>query len=114
MVANFCSNALIVTYQATRILTGILLRVTKRPYPFIVAGIPLVILGQGLLIRFSGSQAANEASYVVAKVLMGVGRGIYHTAALVVLQAVVPQQQLAVATAVFLAMMTFGSAIGQR
>lgn len=61
-----------------------------------------------------GGHVASTASLIASKVLVGVGRGLYHTASQVTVQAVVSKQQVAVATAVFLAWMTVGSAIGQR
>lgn len=45
--------------------------------------------------------------------LIGVGRGRYHTAALVVAQAEASEGELSVTTALFLALMTVGWAIGQ-
>lgn len=106
-----------VAYQIARILTGILLRFSSRPQIWVFVGVPLCILGQGLMIYFtdmSGGHVANTSSLVASKVIVGVGRGLYHTASQVSVQAVVSKQQLGVATAVFLAWMTVGSAIGQR
>ena len=111
------SNSLIVAYQGTRIITGILLRYTKRTQIWIILGVALCILGQGLMIRFTdepGGDVANKASFVVSKVIVGVGRGFYHTASLVSVQALVSEQELSVATAVFLALMSVGGAIGTR
>lgn len=61
-----------------------------------------------------GGDVASEVSFTVAKVLVGIGRGFYHTASQVSVQAIVTKQEVAVATAVFLACMTVGGAIGQR
>lgn len=108
---------MIVAYQGTRIVTGILLRYTKRTRIWIVLGVALCVLGQGLMIRFTdvpGGGVANKASFVVSKVLLGVGRGLYHTASLVSVQALVSEQELSVATAVFLALMSVGGAVGTR
>ncbi|OJD14060.1 hypothetical protein AJ78_05566 [Emergomyces pasteurianus Ep9510] len=115
--ASRINTSLNVAYQISRILTGILLRFSSRPQIWVYAGVPLCLLGQGLMIRFTnmpGGHVANTSSLVAAKVLVGVGRGLYHTASQVSVQAVVSKQQVAVATAVFLAWMTVGSAIGQR
>lgn len=70
------------------------------------------------MVRFTdipgADGVANRASFVTAKVLVGVGRGLYHTASLVSVQALVSDQELSVATASFLALMSFGGAVGTR
>ena len=93
------------------------MRFTKRTQIWILIGVPLSVLGQGLMIHFTsepGGEVANKASFVVSKVLIGIGRGLYHTASLVSVQAVVSKQELSVATSLFLALMTVGAAIGER
>lgn len=90
---------------------------TKRPQLLTYIGVPFCLVGQGLLIRFMdmpGKHPANEASIVTARVLVGLGRGMYHTASLVSVQALVSKEQLSVATALFLTLMSVGSAIGER
>ncbi|KIX09195.1 uncharacterized protein Z518_00274 [Rhinocladiella mackenziei CBS 650.93] len=111
-----CNNSLIVAYQVARILTGILLRFTKRPNLWIFFGVPLCVLGQGLMTYFTnmpGGHPANKVEFVTSKALVGVSRGMYHTASKMSVQAVVTQQDVAVTTAIFLSFMTIGSPIGQ-
>lgn len=75
------------------------------------------MLGQGLMIRFTNmadGDIANRASLVVARSLMGLARGLHHTAALVAVQCDVTNQDLSMATALFLALVTVGGAIGER
>lgn len=77
----------------------------------------MCVLGQGIivyLIDMGDGRSGNEASFVAAKSLIGIGRGFYQTAAQVSVQAVVPKQDVAVATAVFFASMSIGSAVGTR
>ena len=112
--AYMCSNSLIIAHQVMRILTGVLLRLTKRPLPWVLLGVPITILGQGLLIRFKRDAVLRTACIVAARVLIGAGRALYHTAALVAVQADVPESELSTATALFLALMTVGSSIGKR
>jgi hypothetical protein len=93
------------------------MRVSKRAKPWVLVGVPLCILGQGLqiyLVNIGGTHPANEASFITAKALVGIGRGFYQTAAQVAVQAVVERQEVAVATGVFFASMNFGGAIGTR
>lgn len=61
-----------------------------------------------------GAGPANEASFIIAKTLVGFGRGLYQTAVQVCIQAVVGQDDVAVATGVFSASMNLGGAIGTR
>ena len=93
------------------------MKYSKRAKPWILVGVPLMVLGQGLqiyLVNIHGTHAANEASFVTAKTLVGVGRGFYQTAAQVTIQAIVSHQEVAVVTAVFFAAMNLGGAIGTR
>lgn len=82
---------------------------------FVLIGVPMVVLGQGLQIHFMsmpGGYVANEPSIVTAKVLVGIGRGFYQTAAQVTIQALVAKEDIAVVTGVYFASMNFGASIG--
>ncbi|KAL1595899.1 hypothetical protein SLS60_009589 [Paraconiothyrium brasiliense] len=84
---------------------------------WVLAGVPLLVLGQGLqiyLVNIHGQNGAVEAAFVTAKALAGVGRGFYQTAAQVTIQAVVPREDVGIVTAVFFASMNLGGAIGTR
>lgn len=88
------------------------MRYTKRSQPFILLGVPLCLLGQGLQIHLVSRAHTNSASFITAKVLVGVGRACYQTAAQVSIQAVVARSDVAVVTGVFFAAMNFGAAAG--
>ena len=93
------------------------MRYSKRAKLWILLGVPLCLLGQGLqiyLVNMQGVKSANEASFTTAKTLVGVGRGFYQTAVQVAVQAVVERDEVAIATGVFFASMNFGGAIGTR
>ncbi|KKK19868.1 putative siderophore iron transporter [Aspergillus ochraceoroseus] len=64
------------------------------------------------LVDMGDGKTGNEASFIAAKSLIGVGRGFYQTAAQVSVQAVVSRQEVSVVTAVFFASMSVGGAIG--
>src|SRR5690348_10918255 len=86
------SNALRVAFQIVSMVGAIGMRYTKRAKPWVLLGVPLCILGQGLQIYFvnmNGTHPASEVQFIVAKTLVGVGRGLYQTAAQVAVQAVV-------------------------
>lgn len=57
------------------------MRVSKRAKPWVLVGVPLCILGQGLqiyLVNIGGTHPANEASFITAKALVGIGRSYRH------------------------------------
>lgn len=111
------SNSLRVAFQISSMVGAIGMRYTKRAKLWVLVGVPMCLLGQGLqiyLVNIDGTRSANEASFVTAKALVGVGRGFYQTAAQVAVQAVVERDEVAIATAVFFASMNLGGAIGTR
>lgn len=117
LTVGFSSNALRVTFQVASVLVGICMKYVKKSQIFVLIGVPLCVLGQGLqiyLTDINGSQTGNEASFVTAKVLVGLGRGMYQTAAQVSIQALVPYEDVAVVTGVYYASMNLGGAIGTR
>lgn len=95
---------------------GILMKYSKRTQIWVFIGVPLVVLGQGLQIYFVNmhGESANEASFITAKTLVGVGRAFYQTAAQVSIQALVAKDDVPVVTAVYYAAMNFGGSIGTR
>lgn len=112
-----CSNSLRVAFQIASLVVAALMYYSNRAKPWIILGVCLCLLGQGLqiyLVNINGDHPANEASFITAKTLVGVGRGFYQTAAQVCVQAVVTREEVAVATGVFFAAMNFGGAIGTR
>lgn len=93
------------------------MRYTKRSQPFVLFGVPLVVLGQGLQIYLTnkdGIGPANEVSFITAKTLVGVGRAFYQTAAQVSIQGIVEKEDVPMVTSVYYAAMSFGAAIGTR
>ncbi|KAL6863130.1 hypothetical protein ACO1O0_003374 [Amphichorda felina] len=113
--ASRIDNALRVSFQIASVLVGILMRYTKRSQIFVLIGVPIVVLGQGLQIYFTnkdGAGPANEVCFITAKTLVGVGRAFYQTAAQVSIQGIVETEDVAIVTSVYYAAMSFGAAIG--
>lgn len=93
------------------------MKYTKRSQVWVLIGVPLCVLGMGALLYLADmgdGRSGNEASFVAAKSLIGIGREFYQTAAQVSVQAVVSRQDVSVVTAVFFASMSVGGAIGTR
>ncbi|KAK7429423.1 hypothetical protein QQZ08_004015 [Neonectria magnoliae] len=107
-------NSLRVSFQIASVLVGLLMKCTKRSQIYVFIGVPLVVLGQGLQIYFVNmhGESANEASFVTAKTLVGVGRAFYQTAAQVSIQALVAKEDVPVVTGVYFAAMSLSGAVG--
>ncbi|KAB8222326.1 major facilitator superfamily domain-containing protein [Aspergillus novoparasiticus] len=113
--ATRIDNSLRVAFQVSGIFAAFFMKYTKRSQIWVLVGVPLCILGMGVLlylVDMGDSQTGNEAAFVTAKSLIGIGRGFYQTAAQVSVQAVVSRQEVSVVTAVFFASMSIGGAIG--
>ncbi|KAJ5787563.1 Major facilitator superfamily domain general substrate transporter [Penicillium paradoxum] len=108
-------NSLRVAFQVAGIFAAFFMKYTKRSQIWVLTGVPLCVLGMGVLlylVDMGDGRSGNEASFVAAKSLIGIGRGFYQTAAQVSVQATVSRQEVSVVTAVFFASMSVGGAIG--
>jgi hypothetical protein len=93
------------------------MKFTKRSQVWVFTGVPLCVLGMGVLlylVDMGEGRVGNEAAFVTAKSLIGIGRGFYQTASQVSVQAKVSRGEVSVVTAVFFAAMSIGGAIGTR
>jgi len=93
------------------------MKYTKRSQIWVLVGVPLCVLGMGILLHLvdiGNGQVGSEVAFITAKSLIGIGRGFYQTAAQVSVQAVVSRQEVSVVTAVFFASMSVGGAVGTR
>lgn len=108
-------NSLRVSFQISSVIIGVFMRYFQRSKVFVLIGVPMCVLGQGLMIyltNIDGTHIGNVASFVTVKVIYGIGRGFYQTSLQVAVQSVVSKQDMAIATAVFFAAMSLGGAIG--
>ncbi|VVT46710.1 uncharacterized protein SAPINGB_P001348 [Magnusiomyces paraingens] len=108
-------NSLRVSFQISSVVIGLFMKYFQRSKIFVLIGVPLCILGQGLMIyltNINGTHVGSEVAFVTAKVLYGIGRGFYQTSLQVSVQSVVTKQDVAVVTALFFAAMSLGGAIG--
>ncbi|KAG8410346.1 hypothetical protein J3459_017156 [Metarhizium acridum] len=91
------------------------MRYTRNAQMWILTGLPLVLLRQGLmihLVNMGNGQHGAEVTLIVSKVLSGIFRAFFQTAGQVSVQAAVSQQELATITALFQAGNSVGGAIG--
>ncbi|KAL5601576.1 hypothetical protein FOBRF1_009109 [Fusarium oxysporum] len=114
--ATSVDNTLLIAMQVAAIFIGLFIKYTKRTQPSVFFRVPITILGQGLLIYFisqdGGASNSNKASFVIAKVPIRIGLAFQGTGAQIAIQALVPQEDMPVATAVYFASMNLEGAIG--
>ncbi|KAJ4366282.1 hypothetical protein N0V83_007918 [Neocucurbitaria cava] len=113
--ATRVDNAQRVAFNIGALVSGICLKYVKQTKPIIMLGVGLIVLASGLpiyLTNISGTHIANEAAFITSKSILGVGRGFAQVSLQVSLQAVLESDQIAVATAVYLSSIGFGSNLG--
>ncbi|CAO2653151.1 Nn.00g025620.m01.CDS01 [Neocucurbitaria sp. VM-36] len=113
--ATRVDNAQRVAFNIGALVSGICLKYVKQTKPIIMLGVGLIVLASGLpiyLTNISGTHIANEAAFITSKSILGVGRGFAQVSLQVSLQAVLESDQIAVATAVYLSSLGFGSNLG--
>ncbi|KAM3500248.1 hypothetical protein MY10362_006572 [Beauveria mimosiformis] len=111
--ATRIDNSLRVAFQVSGLFVAIGMKYTKRSRMWALMGPPLVIIGQGMMIYLvnpGANKQISEIAFIVCKVLSGIGRALFQTAAQVYVQAAVSQQEVAVATSLFQA----GNSVGAR
>ncbi|KAL2827953.1 siderophore iron transporter mirA [Aspergillus cavernicola] len=113
--ATRIDNSLRVAFQVAGIFAAYFMKFTRRSQIWVFTGVPLSVLGMGVLlylVDMGDGKVGNEAAFVTAKSLIGIGRGFYQTASQVSVQAKVSRGEVSVVTAVFFASMSIGGAIG--
>ncbi|OWZ54087.1 siderochrome-iron transporter [Cryptococcus neoformans var. grubii Br795] len=125
--ASMIDNTLRIVFQVTALVVGLVMRfwtpacvklgLGKRlfhtRYPVWI-GIPLCALSIGIDINFVQHPRRKSAiaSYVIAKAIYGVGRGMFQTSAQITVQASSRRRELAIATGIFYFAASLGGAIG--
>ncbi|TQV90613.1 hypothetical protein V2A60_008291 [Cordyceps javanica] len=113
--ATRIDNSLRVAFQVSGLFVAIGMKYTKKSRMWALMGPPLVIIGQGVMIYLVNpgeNKRSSEAAFVACKVISGIGRALFQTAAQVSVQAAVSPQEVAVVTGLFQAGNSVGAAIG--
>ncbi|OAA49229.1 siderophore iron transporter mirA [Cordyceps fumosorosea ARSEF 2679] len=113
--ATRIDNSLRVAFQVSGLFVALGMKYTRKSRMWALMGPPLVIIGQGVMIYLvnpGGDRRSGEAAFVACKVISGIGRALFQTAAQVSVQAAVSQQEVAVATSLFQAGNSVGAALG--
>nr|QFR37094.1 MFS transporter [Cyberlindnera americana] len=103
-----------VTGDIVSVLCGIAMKYTKRSKIFVILGIPVLILGHGLLVFCMNRNDVIEKTILLylMEIFVGFGRGCYQSAAQVIIQAIAGVEGVAMSTAFFMAFSSVGSLIG--
>nr|QFR37093.1 MFS transporter [Cyberlindnera americana] len=113
--AGRISDAKKISIDIASIIVGIFMKYTKRTKIWVLIGIPILVLGHGLLVWFVNRNQIMETNTVliyVMEIFTGVGRGFYTTALQVTIQAIAGVGGIAMSTAFFLAFNSVGTLIG--
>jgi hypothetical protein len=93
------------------IIVSLLIKFTNRYKWFVVIGTGLYMLGMGLMMHYRTEEAPLSA-IIGTQILIGFGGGMLNVPAQLGVQASAGHQQLAVATAMFLTLISLGGAVG--
>ncbi|RSL81814.1 hypothetical protein CEP51_005587 [Fusarium floridanum] len=93
------------------IIVSFLIKFTNRYKWFVVAGSCLYILGMGLMMKYR-TQDASLSAIIGTQICIGFGGGMLNVPAQLGVQASAGHQNLGSATAIFLTLISIGSAIG--
>lgn len=108
-------NAKKISIDVGSIVTGLAMKYTKRSKIFILTGVPLLIMGHGLLVWLINRNSIMEENHILLflmNIFTGLGRAMYNTALQVTIQAVIGISGVAMSTAFFLAFTSVGTLIG--
>ncbi|KAL6360969.1 hypothetical protein LRP88_04430 [Fusarium phalaenopsidis] len=93
------------------LIVSFLIKFTNRYKWFVVAGSCLYILGMGLMMKYR-TQDASLSAIIGTQICIGFGGGMLNVPAQLGVQASAGHQNLGSATAIFLTLISIGSAIG--
>lgn len=88
-----------VTEAIMGVLAGVVIHRTGRYLELVYAGVVIMTIGNGLYILFSVE--TTLAQLIIFQIVAGVGAGLLFQAPMIALQACVPQDDVATATATF-------------
>lgn len=96
------------------VVCGLLMKYTKRSKIYALIGIPVLILGHGLLVWaiWRDGKVERQELLILFEVFIGAGRGLYQASLQVIIQGIAGVEGIAMSTAFFLAFNSVGSLIG--
>ncbi|KAI9832668.1 MAG: hypothetical protein M1819_004253 [Sarea resinae] len=99
------------TSTVTSVLTGLCIKYVKHYKYFVTFGACIYLMGIGLMIKYR-NEASSTAQIVGTQIAVGIGGGMLNVPAQLGVQASASHQEVAAATAIFLATLEIGGAVG--
>lgn len=112
--ATRIDNAKKISIDIASVITGVLMKFTHRTKVFVLVGVPVLIIGHGLLVWFMNRDGVMERTILlyVMEIFTGVGRALYQCSLQVTIQGIAGVGGIAMSTGFFLAFSMVGSLIG--
>ena len=99
------------TSTVAAVAAGLLIKATRVYKPWIVLGAAVYLLGIGLMIRYR-VPGSGVGAQVGTQIAVGIGGGLFSVPMQLAVQAAVPHQDVAAATAIYLTAVEIGGAVG--
>ncbi|VUC33960.1 unnamed protein product [Clonostachys rosea] len=109
--ATYVTQIFSFSSTVSSIIISIIIKLTKRYKWFVVLGASLYTLGLGLMMKYR-TETSSLSAIIGCQVLIGFGGGMLNVPAQLGVQASAGHQNVATATAMFLTVISIGSAIG--
>ncbi|KAJ1335190.1 MFS transporter SIT family siderophore-iron:H+ symporter [Microdochium nivale] len=111
ITAGYITQTFSFTSTVASIIISLVIKYTKHYKYYVVAGSLIYLLGMGLMIRYR-TAGASVGTLVGTQIVIGIGGGMLNVPAQLGVQASCSHQQVGVATAVFLTLVSIGGAVG--
>ncbi|KAH7038096.1 major facilitator superfamily domain-containing protein [Microdochium trichocladiopsis] len=111
ITAGYITQTFSFTSTVASVVISIIIKYTKHYKYYVVAGSLIYLLGMGLMVRYR-TQDATVGTLVGTQIVIGIGGGMLNVPAQLGVQASASHQQVGVATAVFLTLVSIGGAVG--
>ncbi|CAI6092771.1 unnamed protein product [Clonostachys chloroleuca] len=108
--ANYVLKVFYVTATVSSLIVSVFIKISNRYKWFVTGGSCVYLLGIGLMIQLRGEP--SRSAIVASQILIGIGGGILNVPAQLGVQASAGHQNVGVATAIFLSLVSVGGAIG--
>ncbi|KXJ94672.1 major facilitator superfamily domain-containing protein [Microdochium bolleyi] len=109
--AGYVTQTFSFTSTVASVIISLVIKYTKHYKYYVVTGALIYLLGMGLMIRYR-TAGASVATLVGTQIVIGIGGGMLNVPAQLGIQASASHQQVGVATAVFLTLVSIGGAVG--
>lgn len=111
VTAGYITQTFSFSSTVASIIISLIIKYTKHYKYYVVSGALIYLLGMGLMVRYR-TEDASVATLVGTQIVIGIGGGMLNVPAQLGVQASTKHQEVGVATAVFLTLVSIGGAVG--